>query len=224
MKYIITGSSSGLGYCLAERLVLKGQVLGISRSNVLSEKLIKSQAFENLNYDFSNQDNIQLFHILVKKLIHFIDNEPFTLILNAASFYSSKDRLSYSSLNTMFKVNVFSLISLIQSLENLKLKRVFIINSISGLIGNSFQHEYSASKHAVMGFARSLAKSAKGASYDVMCINPGGMKTELWRGYDNVDTSDFLSPEVIADVCISLISIPQRTFIENMSILPPSDV
>jgi len=224
MKYIITGSSSGLGYCLTERLIQKGQVLGISRSNILSKKMITSEAFKNLNYDFSNHDDIKLFENLVQKLIYFINNEPVTLILNAASFYSSKDRLSYSSLNTLFKVNVFSLISLVQSLENSKLKRVFIINSISGLIGNSHQHEYSASKHAVMGFARSLAKSAKDASYDVMCINPGGMKTELWKNYNQVDTSDFLSPEVVADVCISLLSIPQRTFIEHMSILPPSDV
>ena len=224
MKYIITGSSSGLGYCLAERLIQKGQVLGISRSNIPSKKMIQSEAFKNLNYDFSNQDNIKLFESLVQKLIYFINDEPVTLILNAASFYSSKVRLSYPSLNTLFKVNVFSLISLFQSLENSKLKRVFIINSISGLIGNSHQHEYSASKHAVMGFARSLAKSAKDASYDVMCINPGGMKTELWKNYNQFDTSDFLSPEVVADVCISLLSIPQRTFIEHMSILPPSDV
>ena len=41
MKYIITGSSSGLGYSLTERLILKGQVLGISRSNLYSKELIK---------------------------------------------------------------------------------------------------------------------------------------------------------------------------------------
>jgi 3-oxoacyl-[acyl-carrier protein] reductase len=224
MKYILTGSSSGLGNCLAHKLILKGQVLGISRSNLCSKEFSHSEVFKNLNYDFSIHENTEAFESLIQKIKNFIDNESFTLILNAASFYSSENRLSYSSLNTLFKVNVFSLISLVHALECSKLTRIFIINSISGLIGNNHQHEYSASKHAVMGFARSLAKSAKNSNYDVMCINPGGMKTELWKNYNQVDTSDFLSPEVVADVCISLISIPQRTFIEFMSILPPSDV
>jgi 3-oxoacyl-[acyl-carrier protein] reductase len=224
MKYIITGTSSGLGRCLAEKLISKGHVLGISRTSTCSEKLIKSEFFLNINYDFSINSNSTLFNNLIDQIKIFTDKDNFSLILNAANFYSSNVRLSHSTLVSLFEVNVFSIINLFNELKNLKLKRVLIINSISGLIGNSQQHEYSASKHAVMGFARSLAKSSKNENYDVMCINPGGMKTELWGKYTQVDTSDFLTPETVADVCISLLSIPQRTFIENMSILPPSDV
>jgi 3-oxoacyl-[acyl-carrier protein] reductase len=132
--------------------------------------------------------------------------------------------LSALSLTALFEVNVFSLMNLVRELQASKLRRIFIVNSISGMIGQSQQHEYSASKHAIMGFARSLAKNAKDSEYDVMCINPGGMKTELWAKYNDVNCSDFLSPDTVADVCMSLLSIPQRTFIEYMSILPPSDV
>ena len=75
-----------------------------------------------------------------------------------------------------------------------------------------------------MGYVRSLMKSAKNSKYDVMCINPGGIQTELWSGYDNINSADFLKPETIASICDLLISIPQRCFIESMPILPPSDL
>ena len=224
MKFIITGSSRGLGYHLTERLISHGCVVGISRSLGHADIFSRSGSFMHIQYDFSLELCEDEFNILVEKLISFIGNEPFTLILNSANFYTGIERLSNSKLMTLFKINVFSLMSLVQALERHKLRRVFIVNSIAGLIGQRQQHEYSASKHAVMGFARSLAKSAKHTEYDVMCINPGGIKTELWSNYEEVDTSDFLSPDTVADVCVSLILIPQRTFIENMLILPPSDV
>ena len=224
MKYIITGTSSGLGFCLAERLISQGHVAGISRSIGKSSTLSSSGRFNYYSYDLSQTSNEKLFNGLIENLLNFIDGDPYTLILNAAGFYTGINRLSYPLLATLFEVNLFSIMNLVRRLDGLTLRRVLIINSISGLLGQCEQHEYSASKHAVMGYARSLSKSAKNSDYDVMCVNPGGMKTELWSGHDEIDSSDFLNPEVVADVCISLLLIPQRSFIESMIILPPSDV
>ena len=224
MKYIITGASSGLGYCLAERLIEQGEVAGVSRSQGRSKLLLDSGKYVHIQYDFSQSLCESNSINFINRLKSFVDDEPFTLVLNAASFYASVTRMSTLSLAELFNVNVFSLMNLVRQLQDPNLRRIFIVNSVSGIIGQSQQHEYSASKHAVMGFARSLAKSAKYSEYDVMCINPGGMKTELWAKHNDVDCSDFLSPDTVADVCVNLISIPQRTFIEQMSILPPSDV
>ena len=51
MKYIITGTSSGLGFCLAEKLVLLGNVVGISRKIGHSEKLNQSGRFQHISFD-----------------------------------------------------------------------------------------------------------------------------------------------------------------------------
>ena len=224
MKYIITGSSSGLGFALAEKLVLRGDVIGISRLIGKGEKLTQSGRFHHISYDLSGNLRDKLYLDVEEKLCKLIDNEPCTLILNAASFYKDAKRLDHSLTEKMFSVNVFSSMALVRSLEVLKLRRILIINSISGLIGQSEQHEYCASKHALMGFVKSLIKSAKHSEYDVMCINPGGMKTELWGGYSEVQTEDFLNPAAVAEVCLGLITFPQRAFIESFVILPPSDV
>jgi len=224
VKYIITGASSGLGFCLAERLLVRGKVVGISRTRGKSEKLCLSSEYLHLEFDFSRSIQSEEFQVLISNLQDFLGEEPFTIVLNAACFYAGEKRLSKAQLSSLFEVNLFSLIGLVQALESSKLRRVFFVNSISGMIGQGNQHEYSASKHAVMGFARSLAKKAKYSTYDVMCINPGGMKTELWDRYNDVNTSDFLNPSSVADLCISLIEFPQRVFIEHLSLLPPSDV
>ena len=224
MKYILTGSSSGLGFCLTKRLVELGKVAGISRTIGKSTVLIDNKNFSHLEFDLSSSSDENEFRLFSEKLKLFLKDDPFVLILNAARFYVDDKRMTSAELSNLFEVNVFSLFKIVKLLENYSLKRIFIINSISGLIGQPDQHEYSASKHAIMGFVKSLTKNAKNKKYDVMCINPGGMSTELWSDYKNVNTEDFLNPENIADLCINLIQFPQKVFIESMSILPPSDI
>ena len=222
MKYIITGTSSGLGFSLAQRLVNYGHVIGVSRSLGKADSLVGNFTF--IKYDLSETEHQSQYDDLLLNLRAAISDDLFTLVFNAASFYSSPHRLSASSLAKLFAINLFSTMNLIRDLQDKNLRRILFINSISGIIGHMFQHEYAASKHALMGYARSLSQSAKYLEYDVMSINPGGMSTELWADYENIDRSDFLWPETVADICITLLSIPQRAFIENMSIMPPSDV
>lgn len=225
MKYVITGTSSGLGFILAKNFTRKNEyVVGISRSIGKAESLTKNEHFSHVRIDLARINNSKNLKKALAKLRAVIDDGPFILILNAATFYAGEERITDRRLSELFNVNVFSSMILVEELSNLNLRRILVINSISGLIGQSQQHEYCASKHALMGFTRSLIKSAKNSNYDVMCINPGGMKTELWTDYETVKTDDFLEGETVADICESLISIPQRCFIENMPILPPSDI
>ena len=224
MKYVITGTSSGLGYILARNLTKNGFVIGISRSIGKAASLKKNGGFTHVPADLSKINNSKSLNKTLRKLKALINEDPFILILNAATFYAGEERIIDKRLSELLNVNVLSSMILVEELAHINLRRILVINSISGLIGQSQQHEYCTSKHALMGFTRSLIKSAKKSNYDVMCINPGGMQTELWADYESVETADFLKVETIADICESLISIPQRCFIENMPIIPPSDV
>jgi len=224
MKYIITGTSSGLGYCIADKLMAYGEVIGISRSYGRAEDFLHRPNYTHILHDFSTNYSGDLYKNMLAKLYAEISSDDYTLILNAACFYSGTERLDAVGIEEIFSINVFSIMNLLKSLDKTCLRRLLIINSISGLVGQGNQHEYCATKHAVMGFARSLIKSAKMLAYDVMCINPGGMKTELWENYIDQVSSDFLEPSLVADVCAFLVTRPGRVFIESMSILPPSDV
>ena len=209
---------------MAKRLVDYGEIIGISRTLGASDELSKTGRFRHISYDLAEYACQKKYLTFIRQIYDYVDHDKCTLILNAANFYAGNNRLNHSDTAKIFSVNILSVMELVRSLEVLRLKRIFIVNSISGLVGQSEQHEYAASKHALMGFVRSLIKSAKNLEYDVMCINPGGMKTELWHSYSKVQTGDFLTPDSIADICLSLILFPQRAFVESLLILPPSDV
>ena len=113
---------------------------------------------------------------------------------------------------------------MISILETPRLSRIAIINSISGLVGQCKQPEYSSSKHALMGYTRSLIKRAKSLNYDVMCFNPGGINTPLWDSYPEIDNQLFLSPSFLASILVPIISVSGRVVIENMVILPECDI
>ena len=55
------------------------------------------------------------------------------------------------------------------------------ISSVFGLIGVPLQTTYCASKFAVRGFTESLRREMKGTGVSVMCVHPGGIRTNIAR-------------------------------------------
>jgi short-subunit dehydrogenase len=54
MKFLITGTSSGLGFELASQLTSYGEVIGISRQVIAANKLSKNKKFSHISADLSN--------------------------------------------------------------------------------------------------------------------------------------------------------------------------
>ncbi|MEE9602603.1 MAG: SDR family oxidoreductase, partial [Thermoguttaceae bacterium] len=57
--------------------------------------------------------------------------------------------------------------------------RIINISSVSGLIGNPGQSNYSASKAGVIGITRSVAKELAGRKVTVNAVCPGFIATEM---------------------------------------------
>ncbi len=85
----------------------------------------------------------------------------------------------------------------------------FIINitSVVGVKGYVNQAAYSASKHAVMGMTKALAKEVQADGIRVHAICPGGVDTEMvTRARPDLDRSVLMQPEEIADVVLFLLT------------------
>lgn len=226
MKYVILGSSRGLGYWLSRELVSHGDVCGISRNPWEPRFTEAKYRYNHFSFDLCDYDDDSLYLVFIKKLIGFVKSDDVTLVLNAAQFYLGRDRLNVDQFKGLMNVNFFSLIRICHDFESsgVNLKRLMVINSVSGLEGQKNQHEYVASKHALMGYLKSLIKSTESGSFDVMCVNPGGMRTEIWDGYEEVDTTCFLEPKHVAALCVQLLLFPGKVFIDEFKLLPISDV
>ena len=57
--------------------------------------------------------------------------------------------------------------------------RIINISSVSGLIGNAGQTNYSASKAGLIGMTRSLAKELAKRKVTVNCVAPGFIESEM---------------------------------------------
>ena len=222
MIFVITGTSSGLGFELAKILGQYGLVIGLSRK-LGKAHLLSASSFKWIKVDFT--DEVDVMHDVFKsKLVPEIESNDFKLIINSAMFYAGDERPGFDKDLDIIRVNYLAPKLLIETVAQYGLKRILFVNSISGLIGQADQQEYASSKHALQGYASSLAKEAKNLNYDVMSVNPGGMNTELWDASPEINTSDFICPIVFAELRVSLVILRQRLFIDKMIILPPSDL
>jgi len=93
------------------------------------------------------------------------------------------------------------------------------INSVVGVKGYSNQAAYSASKHALLGMTKSLAKEVQPDGIRVHSINPGGIDTELiGRARPDLDRSGLIQPEEIADIVLFLVTRRGNAIIDEINV------
>ncbi|MCL5997057.1 MAG: SDR family oxidoreductase [Chloroflexi bacterium] len=87
--------------------------------------------------------------------------------------------------------------------------RSFIVNitSVVGVKGYANQALYSASKHAVMGMSKALAKEVQKDGIRVHAVCPGGVDTDLaGQARPDLDRSVLMQPQEVADVVLFLVT------------------
>lgn len=106
------------------------------------------------------------------------------LVNNAGVFQAGPiGMLKTEELQQLFQVNLFSAIELIQYASRLMQRRgagsIINITSIMGFEGDAGQAAYAASKAAVIGLTRSLAKEFAPAAIRVNAVAPGLIDTAM---------------------------------------------
>jgi len=98
-------------------------------------------------------------------------------------------------------------------------QQAFIINitSVVGVKGYINQAIYSASKHAVMGMTKALAKEVQRDGIRVHAICPGGVDTEMvTQARPDLDRSKLMQPEEIADIVLFLVTRKGNAVIDEI--------
>ena len=85
------------------------------------------------------------------------------------------DNVINTNLNGVFNLSKIFVKNMIKQKEG----RIINISSISGLMGNPGQVNYSSSKAALNGFTKSLAKELGSRNITVNCIAPGYIETDM---------------------------------------------
>ena len=189
---LITGVSTGIGYDLAKVFLSSGyKVYGSVRKQEDADRLA-SQLKENFQAvifdvtDFSEVDKA------AKRLEAEIGEEGLAGLVNNAGIAVAGPfiDLSIEDFKHQFDVNVFGMIKVTQSFLPLLGARpdhsslpgkIVQISSVSGRMGMPFVSAYVGSKYALEGISESMRKELLLYGIDVVLIEPGPIKTPIWR-------------------------------------------
>ncbi|HHT9158377.1 MAG TPA: SDR family NAD(P)-dependent oxidoreductase [Candidatus Brocadiaceae bacterium] len=109
-----------------------------------------------------------------------------------------------------------------EAIPYLKLqKQSFIINiiSVAGIKGYVNQAIYSASKHAVLGMTKALAKEVHGDGIRVHAVCPGGVDTGFIEQLSSdTNQSELMNPEEISDIVLFLLTRHGNAVIDEVHV------
>ena len=191
-RVLITGSSRGIGASIARRLANEYEVVLHARSK--SDELLKMAC--ELEAKFMTFDVADT--AAAKKAIE-ADMEAngvyYGVILNAGitrdnTFVGLSDEEWFDvidvNLNGFYNVLRPALMPMIRAR---KPARIVTLSSVSGVIGNRGQVNYSASKAGIIGASKALAIELASRGITVNCVAPGLIKTDM---SEEILNSDFL--------------------------------
>ena len=191
-RVLITGSSRGIGASIARRLANEYEVVLHARSK--SDELLKMAG--ELGAKFMTFDVADT--AAAKEAIE-ADMEAngvyYGVILNAGitrdnTFVGLSDEEWFDvidvNLNGFYNVLRPALMPMIRAR---KPARIVALSSVSGVIGNRGQVNYSASKAGIIGASKALAVELASRGITVNCVAPGLIKTDM---SEEILNSDFL--------------------------------
>ena len=218
---LITGASRGIGLSIAQSFSDEGfYVIGTSRSKFDLETALGTRDCSHIKLDVTDRDTIKEVYEQLKNQ----NNLPGTLINNAGI---TKDqlflRMKDEDWDDVINTNLSSVFNITKAFIKPMLKekegRIINISSVAGLMGNPGQVNYSASKAAIGGFTKSLAKELASRNITVNSIAPGFISSDMTDALNDDQKAEILkqipvqkfgNPKNIADLAIFLASEKAR--------------
>ena len=177
----VTGASRGIGLAIANALNVNGyDVVGTARGVFEFSPVNQDSKMVAMQLDITSRDEVKNIPSVLKEL----DLMP-SIVINNAGITADQlflrmsdedwDNVIDTNLNGVFNITKAFIKHLVKS----KSGRVINISSVSGLMGNPGQVNYSSAKAALSGFTKSLAKEVGSRNITVNSIAPGFIDTDM---------------------------------------------
>ena len=185
---LITGSSRGIGKAIALKLAQSGFDIVVHCRSRIEEAEEVAQAVRNLGqnarvlqFDVSHREQV--------KSILEADVEAngayYGIVLNAGLTRDNAfPALTDDDWDSVLRTNLDGFYNVLHPImmpmiRRRKAGRIVCITSVSGIIGNRGQVNYSASKAGLIGAAKALAVELAKRKITVNCVAPGLIDTEI---------------------------------------------
>src|SRR5262245_4109046 len=188
---LITGTSTGIGRVTTEVLVARGwRVFATMRDLVKKDSL--EAALERsslggkvaiLHLDLTDEKSI---HAAVADVVARTGNKIDAVLHNAGiAVAGALEDIPQYEIRRVMETNFFGVLELTRALlptfRAQRSGRIVIVSSQAGLVGQPANSIYCASKWALEGWAESMAYEVDAFGIDVILVEPGPYRTQIWR-------------------------------------------
>lgn len=222
---IITGARRGIGRASVDVFALEG-------ANIWACARKKDEEFEASMRDIAKNNKVSIWPVYfdatneteIKKAVQSIKKQNLVVdvLVNNAGIVEASTSFAMTSMQKMrnvMEVNFFATSLITQYVSRLMIKQnsgsIINIASIAGIDGEPAQYEYVASKAAIIGATKKLARELSEYNIRVNAIAPGVVDTEMGRKLDEglkqsiiskIIMKRFAEPKEIANVIAFLAS------------------
>ncbi len=184
---VVTGAGRGIGQAIALRLAQEGARIAVvsrseanARQTVEQINLARSESARPYAVDVSDGDAVSAICSTIIK-----DFGGVTVLVNNAGITRDRISLRMSEVDwdSVIDTNLKGAFHFIQNLQRPMMRRsygrIINISSVSGLIGQAGQVNYSASKAGLIGLTKALAREIAGRNVTVNAVAPGFVTTDM---------------------------------------------
>jgi len=221
---IISGGSKGIGFAIAQQLILDGFFVHIIGSNPQNlQNAVAQLGANNAQSSLCDMSSVQEVISLSQNLSKTYSQLQI-LVNNVGVFLpGAMMEEPTEQWEKEWQLNVSSAYHLTRGLwSNLKATpraHVFNMCSIASIVSYSAGGTYAVTKHALLGFSKSLREEGRPYGIRVTSLLPGATLTDSWTGVD-LPKERFMSAKSVAKVLAVAYQINDDTQMEEVILRP----
>ncbi|MDG6881008.1 Uncharacterized oxidoreductase SAV2478 [Phocoenobacter uteri] len=217
---LITGATGGIGKVIVQSLAQQGYNLILTARNEQKLALLRQQIIKNYgvecNYVANDLCNVETFEQLDQQIRNF---DRLDVVINCAGIFL--DDHNSTNLSQLFATNVIACQKIcdlcIPYMKKQQSGYIFNIASITGVKAYKNIANYCASKHALVGYSLSLAKTLKADGIKVSVICPDVVESPMSQS-STLTPEQKIQPDDIAKAIDFLLSLSASASIEQLTI------
>jgi NAD(P)-dependent dehydrogenase (short-subunit alcohol dehydrogenase family) len=222
-RALVSGATGGIGSSIAHALAAAGCDLFLTSTNETELKKLRNALLE---YDVSVSyqsgcltDKARVYDIIGSAKQNF---GQIDVLINSAGIYPNgglfdvDDDLFDDTLDINFRSAFIFTREFAKEMVSNQWGRIVNIGSSSCYSGVAKTSMYCASKHALLGFTRSIHDELKQHNVRAYCVSPSSTQSKMGMATENQDYSTFLNPDDVAKYVVFVISFDSNIMSEEV--------